>query len=375
MRSVLSIKEIGLNKLFILYLFILCLLASVVNFSQYNYVVILSFSFLQILYLKNKLAFVLNWKFVLMESSLFFMGLFFNTRLEYTIIDMITAFFVISCLYIAYYSKINNRFGRIVIRTFSVILMLNILFAFLTDRYDAISGTRYLGLFYGSNVTMSIICVLSAVIWELSKRSYTANKQKIIFLCLVVSYVFMLFFAQTRSALIFLPYWIYHALKQFSMKYVLLTTLVLVSCLVWNNMNQSVFEKLRLEEDGSFYTRASFYEMMMDGIVNNHFIIPHGSYASYELLRKATGEEGMSPHNDLLRYLYDWGILFFLFLSLAIGYFKKLFILNKSVFLLTIGVLSGCLHNILFSPYIWIPYILFLSIYSKRNYVSSSKKI
>ena len=368
-------KKTGLSKIFILYMFFLCLMGSIANFSNYNYAVLLSFCLFQICYLKNRLKFIITLEFVLMESSLFFMGLFFNTKIVYTIIDMITILFVISCLYLAYYSKISNRLAKSIIVLFSIVLILNILFAFVTDRYDVISGRRYLGLFNGANTTTSIICVMSAVIWELSQQYYTIKRLRNILFCLVVSYVFMLIMAQTRSALIFFPYWIYHAFNFFPKKYVILATSFLIACFVWTNMDQTLVDTLRLEEDGSFNTRASFYEMMIDGIINNHFIIPHGSYASYHLIRQVTGDVGMSPHNDILRYSYDWGIVFYIFLVVIICCVKKLFVVNKSVVLLSIGVCSGCLHNILFSPYIWVLYIMFLSIYSKKNYVSNSKEV
>jgi hypothetical protein len=124
----------------------------------------------------------------------------------------------------------------------------------------------------------------------------------------------------------------------------------------------------RIEKDPSLLTRIDMYEYIFQGIHKAYYFFQHGFNASIIDIENFIGEEKYPIHNDFLRYLYDWGVIWLIFLYF---FFKQIVSLKKlglkfDFYLILLFVFSNLLHNTLFSFYIWIPLLFYLLLKKKR---------
>jgi hypothetical protein len=139
---------------------------------------------------------------------------------------------------------------------------------------------------------------------------------------------------------------------------------VTIFILIYQNWT-SIFINLRIINDGSFFTRGNMYASLWKGIKANYLIMPHGFYAANNYIRMVTSLK--HPHNDILGYLYDLGIVFIGIILFMINNLRRF--INANILFLLLYVIACALQNMMFSFYIWIPMFLILLIYRKEKII------
>ena len=174
------------------------------------------------------------------------------------------------------------------------------------------------------------------------------------------------------------PYWIYQYYLLYGKKILFISVLL---GLGFSGVTLIYLQNhARFEEDASYMTRAAIYEIQINGILSNYIVIPHGANAAYSMVRNFTNDVNFSAHNDILRYLYDWGVVFIYIIGYIIRKFKKQKLFNLNFTLIILAYMGFALHNLLFLPYVWIPFIFLIVILTNHskiyeNNVSSCEKI
>jgi hypothetical protein len=85
------------------------------------------------------------------------------------------------------------------------------------------------------------------------------------------------------------------------------------------------------------------------------FIFGNGANSSLEVI----GHTNIKPHNDFLRMLYDYGILFLL---LYIIFLYKIFVINRYTAYLVIIYMFSFYHNMVFDFYTLVLLLIFSKI-------------
>ena len=101
---------------------------------------------------------------------------------------------------------------------------------------------------------------------------------------------------------------------------------------------------------------------LLDGIRENYFIFPHGARKSTDFFQTFFNDESLTPHNDFLRYYYDWGFAFLLLILFMFKDLKKRKCFDFGFIFISLGYCSFALHNMLFLPYLLLPYLFILII-------------
>lgn len=280
----------------------------------------------------------------------------------YFVNDCITLFLVLSCIAAFKHFNLTERQGKIVAATLLVYAVLFLVCTAFPSFYDDTEG-RYKGLFHGGNSSSSVLMLIIAFILEYYKWKkikwfvYTVS-----FACFLVA----VFLCNTRSIFFVIPYllWLYKENINFKKAWPILLVVVAAGSIYINRNSAEMSEDLRLtDEDASYLTRAYLYELEIEGISKNYYVLPHGFNACNSFIRNETGNDRYSPHNDLLAYWYDWGIIWFVVLVI---FFVRIRLFVKSVdfvfgsILLFLFVLSCGLHNIMLHINIWIPLVLIM---------------
>ena len=221
---------------------------------------------------------------------------------------------------------------------------------------------RFIGFFKYGNLSASIVSILCVLYWETFNLLYKNAKRKTVVLffliCFFVSYIFV---CKTRSLLFFLPYWIYQ-IYLFCGKRIFFAMSVFCVALVSFSMFDELKVVLRINEDASFLTRESLSIFLLDGIRENYFIFPHGARKSTDFFQTFFNDESLTPHNDFLRYYYDWGFAFLLLILFMFNDLKKRKCFDFGFIFISLGYCSFALHNMLFLPYLLLPYLFILII-------------
>ena len=199
--------------------------------------------------------------------------------------------------------------------------------------------------------------------WEAQK--YLSPKKRKILYFNIISFCIILVAAKTRSLFFIIPYFLYQSYR-YTNKFWFYTGVII--CLVIGGIYlNSLFHNLRIKEDGSTITRSFLYKKILAGIYENDVVIPHGSNASNSLAKILTKNMGFSPHNDFLRYLYDWGVYFFVVLIYFVSMVKKRVKINLNMMCILLALASCALHNIMFLPAVWIPFSIILCLNKHDN--------
>ncbi|MDE6811005.1 MAG: hypothetical protein K2J15_01510 [Muribaculaceae bacterium] len=283
----------------------------------------------------------------------------------YSILDAFTVINVIGLVIVfSEYTLSEEEIDKtqIVLLTFYIVNLCLIPFP---SMYAFGSERRFMGIFYSCNLSVSVMTLCGVAIWEIEKYKYKKPRLKVLLLNLI-GFGILIVATRTRTVLFLLPYWLWECSQIFNKKYFIWTLILLgltISPALFNSLN----ERMSLEGgDASSMTRALLYLALIKGILGNYIIIPHGSNAAFFFIKQFTGDDGFSAHNDVLRYLYDWGGYFIIFLIYLIRTMRKYCVFNFEMILIFLGFSALLLHNMLFLPITWIPLCLIMNIRELR---------
>jgi|SRR5690625_2733756 len=209
--------------------------------------------------------------------------------------------------------------------------------------------------FKGFSVSSTSFSLYLTVIILLSGYYF---KRKFFYVIIFITSFYFIFESGTRTtlvALVFIPLIasIYRmiAWREF---YLITIIIIIISAYPLYGIisDASAIElNARMDEDGGSYaTRLSLTLLMVDLISENsfyEFMFGNGVEYSRIYILNNRGMDLM-PHNDFLRILIDYGVIFFiLFISILIKFMKK----NSKT--LTIGIiyLLSFYHNMIFDPF------------------------
>lgn len=283
-------------------------------------------------------------------------------------------FCVLSFVSASYYFDLSQRQASILAKLligYCIIFLLGTQvpsFYIETGRYE----------FPGGNVTSSVMILIIAFLFEY----YRDHKFRLLVYGLgVACFIVILWLSNMRTVFFFIPYLAWTFRERINIKkYWPLLFIVLIGAVYFTLPKTSeVSEELRISnEENSYLTRLFLYEEEYNGVKDNHFIFPHGFDACNIFVKKLTGDERFSPHNDLLLYWYDWGLFWIVLIFILI---RKIKHYTKSIkfgygsLLLFLFVLSCSLHNVMFHPNIWVPILLLFWLnrikVNKINYLQS----
>lgn len=362
-----SIQNISLRILIIIIFIILAFsifFKDSIGSSNYNGVYIGICSLILFIITPNlKMTF-----FAIFASCVFML---FSGNIKLSILDGIWLYMIVVSLKITLNKVITTKDLKYLFTLIIAFVICSILVSFDNNCY---SDNRYNGLLHSTNISSSVFSLFLVLLWEII-RNYDRKQSKSIFPIILICFLYMAMISKTRTLFFFLPYWIYCAYKIYSKRCV--NILIMISFLYLSIYSMLILKEFRLQEDGSSVTRVYLYQNLLTEIINNYIIVPHGSGMANKLTTILTDSDNFPTHNDFLKYLYDWGIIFIILVIYIIRLFKNKSLLNLKVFLVTVCWTTCGLHNFLFMPLSWFLYLLILnqikfrSQYSKIQYFIS----
>lgn len=350
-----------MSKLFLLSIFYFAILLVYIllpnGLSDYNGYVLLVTTCMYLLLVKShevyRTAFLLG-------AAVFICSVFLSSsNILYAFIDCAFIFYVIGTIYAGCCFPVKAKEVRIIRIVCLLVCLLSIL-GFLNPLMYNIEDneSRYLGLFHRENQSASIFSMLSIAVWELEKK----EKQRIeILLLLIIGFLGYMWVSGTRSLLFVLPYWGYQLYISRKTRTLSILISVIVIIIYLPVFSEQISDKLRLEEEASFNTRSVLYARLWMGIKENYAIIPHGSYTATAMIQGYTRDPGFSPHNDFLKFIYEWGAIFYVFCIYLILKIRKYVKLDLEFLLILLALTSCSLHNMLSTVYLWIPFMFILA--------------
>lgn len=360
----------------LLYFLMVVIVMAINGFGRFNSVPVLFFCLVWICYIRDSRYYL--WSlFLSLILSIF--SLANGVSLLHICVDILDLSFVLGAAYLCN----KFRYSRNIIRFASLFMALLLIFSIIgmgfSRLYEYSDGAyRYNGIFASGNSSSNTFLVLSIMFWEFFKRIRLKGLiPKLVLVLLVLAFLAYVFTSQTRSMLIALPYWMYQFALLFGKKKVLALA-ILVGLAGSTYLLTVLQEKLRMTEDASFLTRLQLYEAELSGIWDNYIVIPHGAHRAWELAIDVTMDDGFSPHNDFLKYLYDWGLAFILLLYVLYKNIKNRVGFDLNICLFLLAQSSCLLHNMWFLPIVWLPVLFVLNLKNNILYeqnVSSCKKI
>lgn len=329
--------------------------------SNYNAIFNGIYSILLLGYLRNNSGY---WIFNILSVAFFYI---FSNPKVYVVFDAFTTLLVTGLLILftsyTFTSRDLKKIQNILLAffIFNLLLCLSPSYYF----YHKIEGIRrFQGIFHSANLSVSVMTIIGVVIWEIEKHLFTPARKKILWLNLI-GLVILMFATRTRTLLFLLPYWAYQSYRFLDRR--LFIFVVIVASAVFGQMiYESISKRMNLAGDQSTATRASIYEALIKRILQNYVVIPHGSNEAYLYIQKFTKNPQYSSHNDFLRYIYDWGIYFFVFLAYIVRLIRHNVRCNLELYLVVVAYAPLALHNLLFLPIAWVPFCLILNLKRKQ---------
>lgn len=333
------------------------------GFGRFNAIPILIFCFVWLLYIRDPRYYL--WS-TLISAIIAVFSLVNGVSLLHIVVDISVLVFILGTAYLCDKFYLSKRVLRTSTIFVALLLLLSVIGMFIPRLYEVLNGAnRYNGIFASGNSSSNTFMVLSILFWEFFKCLRTNRIiTKLVLIGLILAFLAYIFTSQTRSLLIALPYWLY----QFTLLYgkkIILWIVVILSFSTSAYLIATLQEKLRITEDASFLTRTYLYEAEIDGIIDNYIIIPHGAHRAWELAIDVTMDDEFSPHNDFLRYLYDWGGGFIIILVIFYRKIKKRVGYDINICLFLLAQSSCMLHNMWFLPIVWLPVLI---IFNLKNY-------
>lgn len=351
-------NKIRIDIVVVLYCIILVAgLLSSHNISSYNYLILgITVACFTIIFNLEKMYFGLA---VSLLCSILIL-LQTNTDILFGILDLSTVILLLQIIKVATknVSNISTSLKFFCIVSF-IYILLYLGFSFSSSLYVHENG-RYIGLFGSTNVSSSIILFLVIFLSEYNTKMKIFNS--IFFISLLfLLYIYVFYISKTLSLLFAIPYFIYQYYKLLNNKKAFFFLIILVGIFFIYLLNNNRLS-FGYDKKLSYNTRMMIYSMFYEKLVNSYFIIPHGFRSSTDLIQLYTANENYSPHNDFLKYLYDWGIFFIILFIYFIYKIRYLFSSYKG-FLIMLIFFSTALHNMLFSVYTLIPFLFILLLY------------
>lgn len=284
--------------------------------------------------------------------------LYFSRDILHPFLDAAKIIMCLCALKIGIDSRFTGSERKMLFYIVSAFVIVDLLGMGIPSLYNetGVGRSRYAGVLYGTNISATVFGLSQIVICELN------NKKKNAYLYFnFIIFVFMALFSGTRSLLFFLPYWLIqfytHINKKIFYFGCIAIGLIVVKSIV------DVFTMFRLEEDGSFLTRSFLYRTMIDGIMDNKMIIPHGSNSANLLSKFITSNDDYAAHNDFLLLLYDWGIIFIILMVYSYKQIKNNVNVNWKYLTIVIAWSSAALHNAMLLPVIFLLFIIASNLY------------
>ncbi len=288
----------------------------------------------------------------------------------YALLDCILIFFIFGSLYIGASFHLKTREFHLIQNVFLFICIASIIGLLSPELYKGEEGElRYAGLFHAINFSACVFAIVGIAVWEIEKMR---RARPGILLLMIVCFFIYLWATSTRSLLFVLPYWLYQLMAWRKMRPLLVLVLI-IGIVSLPRIIDEIFTRLRLEDnESSMATRSILYLQLLSGIVDNYAIIPHGSYAATDMIIRFTGDSRYSPHNDILNFIYNWGVFFYLFCALMFVRIKRCVHINLELLLILLAMVSCSLHNMMFAIYIWIPFMIILI---ARRTIAENKEV
>ena len=325
------------------------------SISNYNALVLLTFDIL-LLWVHRKSRILKTC--ICVCTLLLISDTFLHAKPLYSLIDCGVLFFIFSLIDFCIGSKAKSKTIRQIQRFCSLFIIFSLLWVVIPNSF--IKGDegnlRYGGLFHAINFSSNIFAIIEICYWEIYKRS---KKNKKILISLLIALIIYTDLSGTRSLLFFYPYWVlqfYQIFSEGKNGKLMVKVGIIIFCCLMPSIITLLVEKLRFQEgESSMATRIVLYQQLIEGIVANFGLIPHGSNSAQEMIVAFTQDDRYSPHNNFLSYLYDWGVIFIIVCYKIISILRKNGFLKMNMWLILLGLSSCALHNMLFSPYLWIP--------------------
>ena len=286
--------------------------------------------------------------------------------------DCIKLFLVFSCVDAFRCFNLTQKQGRILAGALLIYAIAFLVCSCLPSFYTDGAG-RYRGLFYGGNLSSSVLMFILAFLLEYYKGK---KFQFVVYIICLACFLVALFLCNTRTVFFVVPFlmWMYKENINFKKAWPLVLAVFVGGFYYIIPNTETISEDLRLSsEESSYLTRAYLYEEEFNGIKEAYYIIPHGSGACITFIQKVTGDTGYSPHNDLLSYWYDWGFVWFVILCYIFVKVKKFVMplgFSWGALLLFLFMASCSLHNILFYINIWLP-VVFIMWQFRNRYINA----
>lgn len=350
-------------------------ISSFSSISNYNAIVLLVFDIVLLFIHRNKIILKI---WILFCFILSIINIIFHANILYSLIDCGILFFILTLIDFSINYTINCNTLKQIQNTCGLFLIISLFGIIMPNTF--INGedgnARYGGVFHAINLSSNIFAIIEICFWEVHKRIRKTNKW--ILLSLLIALIIYTDLSGTRSLLFFYPYWIFQFYQLFRQKNskLLFIIVVLILLSLIPSIITLLITKLRFQEgESSMATRVVLYEQLIKGIVSHYGFIPHGSNSAQEMIVAFTQENSYSPHNNFLSYLYDWGIIFIFLIYKIYKILRRNKLTGINMTLIYLGLSSCALHNMLFSPFLWIPLCIILIInyeYSNgKTYISS----
>jgi hypothetical protein len=221
------------------------------------------------------------------------------------------------------------------------------------------SELRYTGLFISPTV-FGIVSILIYIFFV----KYIKNKILIFIIYFILFYLIYLTKSRLDVALVIIfPILIllhkYNLLKN---KKIIFTTIMIISMsfypiYTYFKINYDIQQQERADASDSDNTRIFYSLELVNQIEKNNYIsffLGNGANSSVNLIG---GEH--KPHNDFLRIIYDYGIVFFIIFMYAL---YKIYIINIYSSISIIVYMFSFYHNMIFDIYVVILILIILSI-------------
>lgn len=344
--------------IFSFFYFLLLYLAAFFSFdvSNYNYLVEILFGSIAFLLFPLKKSF-----YILLYISVLFIFIFILTykasNIYYLITDLSLTAFII---FIIEKTKTINVYNLEAVLKFFYYLSIIYITLLLTSLFipSFIVDDRFKGLGFSCNITSSIALSICIYIYI-----YNRKFSNLIFI--IITLILLLLFAKTRALLFGFPLILYYLNKNIGLKKTLFIFIPICTYIIIY-LFPTLEKELRLSTDDSFNTRATIYIQMIEVLKNSLFVIPHGFNADQIYIDNFLGAKGFPVHNDFLKYIYNYGFLFILFLVYIGKSFINIIHNKTELILIIFAFSSNALQNALFSVYIFVPFFFTLLLF-KRN--------
>lgn len=349
-----------INRIYIYIIFYFVLLYTAALFSwdvsNYNYIVEILFGSLAFVLFPLKKSIFISFNIFILFIFIFIFT-YKTSNIYYLITDFLLTIFII--FFLEKIKTLNIHFLEPALKLFyrfSIIYIVLLLITLFIPGY--IVDGRFNGLGFSCNITSSI--ALSLCIYV-----YIYNEKITNLIFVLFTLLLLLFFAKTRALLFGFPLILYYLNKTIGIKKTLFILIPICLCIIIYFI--PILEKeLRLNTEDSFNTRAAIYIQMIEVLKDSYFVIPHGFNADQIYIDNFLGTKGFPVHNDFLKYIYNYGFLFVLFLIYIVNSFTPVIRNKNERFLIVLAFSSNALQNALFSIYVLIPFFFILFLFKRK---------